>query len=159
MSTHIYILYFLAPQLCFHGEMKKCTGYPINQELYFMLKDFYLSWDFNCKYKMMISQQWVIRNTIINFILNLKVPITITADNILKYFSYFSGNIRCGKSYFSLFKENKTWHFMWIICLADDSHRQMIHMKYQVLFSLKNNKKKIRLSSVTILLSTLKVTA
>ena len=23
---------------------------------------------------------------------------------------------------FSLYRENKTWHFMWIICLVDDSH-------------------------------------
>ena len=56
------------------------------------------------------------------------------------------------------FRENKTWHFMWIIYQADNGHEmpslifsekilicynfaeQTIHMKCKILFSLKNNK-------------------
>ena len=44
-------------------------------------------------------------------------------------------------------------HFMWIFCLADDSH------KMPNLFSLKNNIKKCRMLSDTILLSALRVKA
>ena len=40
------------------------------------------------------------------------------------------------QQYFNFFfQKNKTWHFMWIVCL------QTIHMKYQVLFSLKSKRK------------------
>ena len=40
--------------------------------------------------------------------------------------------------FFFFFRENKSWHFMWIVCQADE---QTIHVKCQDLFSLKNNKK------------------
>ena len=43
--------------------------------------------------------------------LNLKVPITTVADDTFKYFFFL---------FFVL--ENKSWHFMWIICQADYSH-------------------------------------
>ena len=54
--------------------------------------------------------------------------ITIAAENILIFFSFFLYSQR----------KNKTWHFMWIVC---NSHEmQTIHMKCQVFFSLKNTK-------------------
>ena len=36
-----------------------------------------------------------------------------------------------------LFWENMTWHFMWIVCLADDSHEMS-----SLIFSQKKTKKK-----------------
>ena len=52
--------------------------------------------------------------------------------------------------YFS--EKIKTWHFMWITCL------QMIHKKWQVLFYLKNTKKKkIWMLSAAVLLNALRV--
>ena len=36
-----------------------------------------------------------------------------------------------------LFSDTKSWHFMWIVCLADDLHIS------QILFSLKKNETKI----------------
>ena len=42
--------------------------------------------------------------------LTLKAPVTTAAGNILKFF------------FLLFFKENKSWYFMWIVCLADDSH-------------------------------------
>ena len=41
--------------------------------------------------------------------LTLKAPIMTAADNIHKYFFIF-------------FRENKTWYFMWLLCLAEDSY-------------------------------------
>ena len=43
-------------------------------------------------------------------ILTLKAPITTAADNNFLF------------SFFLFFRENKSWHFMWIICQADNSH-------------------------------------
>ena len=57
--------------------------------------------------------------------LTLKVPVATAADNILKY-------------YFWLFKENRASHYILTVCLCELSARQMIHMKCQALFSLKN---------------------
>ena len=62
----------------------------------------------------------------------LQMPITIAANHILNFFLFFREN----KSTFHVnhLLENKFWYFMWI--------KQMIHMKWKDLFSLKNNKKK-----------------
>ena len=63
--------------------------------------------------------------------------ITIAADNALKFFFfYFSEKLRLNIS-------------------CESSARQMIHMKYQILFSLKNNNINFRMSSAAILLSAL----
>ena len=53
------------------------------------------------------------------------VPITTVADDNFYFYLFFK----------IFFRENNSWHFMWIVC------KQMIHMKYQDLFSLKNNNK------------------
>ena len=45
-------------------------------------------------------------------ILTFKVLSKIVSDGILIFFFFF----------FFFFRENKTWHFMWIVCQADDSH-------------------------------------
>ena len=58
--------------------------------------------------------------------LTLKAPITTAADN--NFFIYF----------FLFFRENMSWHFMWIICLADDSHEMS-----RLVSSKKWKKKKI----------------
>ena len=51
--------------------------------------------------------------------------------------------------YWCLFqKPNKTWYFVWIIC------QQMIHTKYQVLFSLKITNDVLNLSSAEITIGT-----
>ena len=42
----------------------------------------------------------------------LKVPITVAAGGILFIFFFF---------FFVFFRENKAWHFMWIVCYADNS--------------------------------------
>ena len=39
--------------------------------------------------------------------------------------------------FLSFFRENKTWHFMLIICEADDSHEIL---SFLLFFFLKNNK-------------------
>ena len=38
---------------------------------------------------------------------------------------------------FSLVRENKAWYFMWIVCLADDSHKMSI-----LIYSENKNKRK-----------------
>ena len=65
--------------------------------------------------------------------------ITTAADNILVL--YFSVKIRLDQ----------------ISCESSAMHIQMIQMKYLVIFSLKNNKKQIRMLSATFLLSTYSV--
>ena len=48
---------------------------------------------------------------------------------------------------------------MWIICIADDSHEMssfIFHVKFEALFSLKNNKINFRLLSTTNLLGILR---
>ena len=62
--------------------------------------------------------------------LTLKVQVTTAADDIQHCFLLF-------------FWENKTWHFMWIVC--------------QVLFVLKNNRNSFRIWSATITLGSLRV--
>ena len=44
---------------------------------------------------------------------------------------------RHSKKFFFFFRENKSWHFMWIVCQADDSHEMS-----RFVFPEKNNKKK-----------------
>ena len=65
--------------------------------------------------------------------LTLKEPFKVVADNILKLL------------FFPFFQENDAWH-----CLADDSHNLP-----SLIFLKKNNNKRFRMSSSTILLSTL----
>ena len=38
---------------------------------------------------------------------SMEAPFTTAADGIKKYYALF-------------FKENKAWHFMWIVCPADE---------------------------------------
>ena len=78
-------------------------------------------------------------------LLTLKALITTAADdNFLLFFFLF-------------FRENKSWHVMWIVCLADDSSAwQTIHMKFQDLFSLKN-KKNLECHLLQILLGALRI--
>ena len=57
-------------------------------------------------------------------ILILKAPTKIAADNISIFYCYLQKKIRLD-------------FFMWILCLEEDS----VHLKHQVLFSLKNNEK------------------
>ena len=66
--------------------------------------------------------------------LSFKAPRKIVADRMSNFLKSF-------------FKENKTWHFMWIICLADDSHEMS-----RLIFSEKYNKK-IKMSSPAVLLA------
>ena len=76
---------------------------------------------------------------LVEFLSLKKVPITTAAD-IFKYFLcifLFAFNV-C-----FLFRENKTW--------------QMIHMKCQALFSLKNKSKFTIMSSATVLLGTFRI--
>ena len=49
------------------------------------------------------------------------------------------------------FQDNKAWHFMWTVCLADKSHET------SRLVLEKNNNKKIRMLIATIVLSALRV--
>ena len=49
--------------------------------------------------------------------------------NRMSYFSFICGNIEmlskiCSRqhSIISFFRENKSWYFMWTVCLADNSH-------------------------------------
>ena len=58
---------------------------------------------------------------------------------------------RHSKKFSLLFSENKTLHFMWIVCW------QTIHMKCKILFSLKKCETKIKLSSAAVMISTLQV--
>ena len=54
-------------------------------------------------------------------------------------FTLKATNRNCSWRHFNFlhlsFEENKAWFFMWILC------KQRIHLKHQVLFSLKNNEK------------------
>ena len=89
-------------------------------------------------------------------ILTLKVLSKFAADNILKLIFFFQ-------------KKNKTGHFMWIVCLADNLHemsglislknklsaRQTIYMKCQVLFPWKI--KTIKMSFAAVVISTLRL--
>ena len=71
----------------------------------------------------------------------LKAPLTTAAnDNSFIFFLFF--------------RENKSWHFMWIVCSADDSHEIS-----RLVFSEKSKKKKkkFRMSSAKILLGALRV--
>ena len=73
--------------------------------------------------------------------LTLKAPITTKADDNFEFF-FFS-------------EENKSWHFMWIVCQADDSHEIS-----RLVFSEKKNKKKTNILErrlVQILLGALRV--
>ena len=71
--------------------------------------------------------------------LTLKAPITTAADDIHKYFFFvFSEKIRLDIS-------------------CESSALQRIHMKYQALFSSKEESKKIKVSSAAILLGALRV--
>ena len=45
---------------------------------------------------------------------------------------------RHSKTFVLFFRENKSWHFMWIICLADDSHEMLTCF----LWKIKKKKKK-----------------
>ena len=56
--------------------------------------------------------------------------------------------------FFLLFRENKAWYFLWIVCSA----RQIIHMKCQNVFSWKKKKKKyFSVSSTAVVTGALKV--
>ena len=68
-------------------------------------------------------------------VVKVKALSKIEADNILNLFYYFSEKIRLGVS-----------------CKL--STRQLIHMKCQAVFSLKNKYKKIKMSSATVVIST-----
>ena len=57
--------------------------------------------------------------------LNLKAPSKICS----RRYSDFS--------FFIFFRENKFWHFLWIVCQADDSYKMS-----RLVFSKKNNNKK-----------------
>ena len=59
------------------------------------------------------------------------MPITAAADDIHKYFSFFSEKIRLDVS-------------------SKSSARQRIHMKNQALFSSKDKSKKMKMSSAAI---------
>ena len=72
--------------------------------------------------------------------LTLKVQITTVADIFIYFFFYFSE-----KTSIDISCESSAW--------------QMIHMKCQDLFSLKNNKKKIEYLLLQILLGTFRVNA
>ena len=81
-------------------------------------------------------------------LLTLKAPITTAADDNFLFSFYFS-------NLFLFFRDNKYWHFMWIVCQAETCESsakqktsldiscessaawQTIHMKCQDLFSLK----------------------
>ena len=67
----------------------------------------------------------------------LKALSEIVADDILFYLLLF-------------YRENKTWHFMWIVCRADDSHEMI-----SLIFSEKKKKWKIKISSAAVVISTL----
>ena len=71
--------------------------------------------------------------------LTLKAPITTAADNNFFFCCCF----------FYFFRENKSWHFMWIICLADDSH-EMSRL-------VKKKKKNFECCLLQILLGALRV--
>ena len=73
-----------------------------------------------------------------NGILTLKVLLTTAADNILNLFCIFSEKIR-------------------LVITCESSAKQMIHMKWQVLFFQKNNKINFGMSSVANLLNPLQV--
>ena len=70
------------------------------------------------------------------YVLTLKAPITTAADDSLFYF------------YFIFLRSHQ---FMWIICLADDSHEM------SSLFSLKNKRKNFECRLLQILLGALRV--
>ena len=83
----------------------------------------------------------------------LKALSKMLADNILIFFDYFLKKIRLEIScdFKLFFREYKTWNFMWIVCLADDSHEMTS------LISLKNKGKKIKVSSAAVAISALRV--
>ena len=60
--------------------------------------------------------------------LNLQVLVTTATEDIFIYlfiflfFFYFSYFFILFIFFFFFIKKNKTWHFMWIVYLADDSH-------------------------------------
>ena len=68
--------------------------------------------------------------------LTLKALSKFVAANILKFFLLF-------------FRENKTWHFMWIICLADDSHEMSSYFLWNI--------KHFTVSSAVLVISALRV--
>ena len=72
--------------------------------------------------------------------LTLKAPSKICSRQHFEFFFTY---------YFLFFRENKSWHFMWIICLADDSHEM------SRLYSLK--KIKVKLFSAAVVIGTWRV--
>ena len=65
---------------------------------------------------------------LIFFSLTLKAPITTAADDIFIIIIII----------IIIFRVNKSWHFMWIVCQADNSHEMS-----RLVFSQKKKKKKI----------------
>ena len=63
----------------------------------------------------------VIRFNFFIYLLNHKVLMTIAANDILTFafflFIFFL---------FVFSRENKSWHFMWAICLSDNSYEMLI---------------------------------
>ena len=53
-----------------------------------------------------------------------------TIHHCSRHFDYLTSRLE--QTFIFIFRENKTWHFIRIVCLADESH------KSYVLFSLKN---------------------
>ena len=83
--------------------------------------------------------------------LTLKAPITISLDNIHKFFFHcFSEKLRLDVS-----SEFSAWQISDV--LSESSARQRIHMKNQALFSSENKSKKLKCHLLQFLFGALRV--